>query len=266
MDLTVRQHAQQQWNSRACGQLEGDQKTLEYFERVEQDRYRQQPWMHDYFKFERYAGMKVLEIGVGQGTDAVQFARAGAEYHGVDITQNHLSLAARNFSLRGLSADLREADATALPFPNDYFDCVYSFGVLHHIPEMDACLAEIRRVLKPNGHLRMALYHKWSAFHLFCKLIGNGLWHGKLFTLGYAGLLSTIEAGADGKSIKPYVKLYSRREAKKILQGWKVEDVSVHQLHYDHFYPAILGKALSPLIPMLERRLGWYVACQATKP
>lgn len=144
-------------------------------------------------------------------------------------------------SYSDLCGELYDADATDLPFKDGYFDCVYSFGVLHHIPEIETCVSEIHRVLKPGGMFLFGLYHKWSAFHIFCKLIANGVWCGDLFRLGYGGMLATIESGADGKNIKPYVKLCSIREIRKLLAGFSVSDVSIHRLHADHFYPGCSG-------------------------
>ncbi len=69
----ARTEARRQWNTTACGELEGDKSHIEYFERVAQDRYRQQPWQHAYFGFDRFAGKDVLEIGIGQGTDLLQY-------------------------------------------------------------------------------------------------------------------------------------------------------------------------------------------------
>ena len=151
MDNHARIEAQKQWNARACGELPGDKQSVDYFDAVARDRYEQQPWMHDYFKYECFAGQHVLEIGIGQGTDMMQFAKGGAICHGVDITQNHLKLTALNATLRGYEVDLHESDATRLPFADNTIDCVYSFGVLHHIPEIDKVVREIYRVLKPRG-------------------------------------------------------------------------------------------------------------------
>ena len=181
----------------------------------------------------------------------------------MDITDNHLALTKRNFELREKDVDLRKADATQLPFQDGYFDCVYSFGVLHHIPEIDKVISEVRRVLKPGGRLMVALYYKWSAFHIFCKLLANGLRNGWLFSKGYAGLLATIESGADGISVKPYVKLYSKVEVRRLLKEYEIEDISIHQLKADHFWPQFLARMLSRFIPRLESRLGWYVTCKA---
>lgn len=263
IQVQARIEAARQWNTNACGELEGDKTQLEYFERVALDRYRQQPWQHDYFHFDQFADKDVLEIGVGQGTDLMQFGKAGARCHGADITDNHLLLTQRNFDLRGLKVDLRKADATALPFADASMDCVYSFGVIHHIPEADRVVAEAHRVLRPGGVMMVAYYYKWSAFHLIKCLLLNGLLKAKLLRLGYAGLLSTIETGADGIGIKPYVKLYSKSEVRRQFRAFQIENISVHQFTLDHFLPATLcGPLLYRRMP-LAGVLGWYVTATA---
>ena len=265
LDSSAREHATRQWNALACGELEGDKNSVDYFLKVERDRYRQQPWQHDYFKYEAFAGQRVLEIGVGQGTDLMQFARAGAVCAGVDITDNHLQLTERNFALQGKQIELHKADATKLPFADNGFDCVYSFGVIHHIPEAQDVIAEALRVLRPGGKVMLALYYKWSAFHLFTKILCHGIRCGWLWSKGYSGLLATIEGGADGVTVKPFVKLYSKPEVRQLLARFDIEDISVHQLTADHYYPALLARLLRPAIPKLEGVMGWYVTCIARK-
>jgi hypothetical protein len=76
-------------------------------------------------------------------------------------------------------------------------------------------------------------------------------------------LLSTIESGADGIEVKPYVRLYSKAEVRRLFHNWEIEDVSIHQLKADHFWPSFIAKWLSPFVPRLESRLGWYVTCKA---
>ena len=78
IDSNAREQAQKQWNAKACGELAGDKNSVEYFRRVEGDRYSQQDWVHDYFCYRDFSGKRVLEIGVGQGIDLMQFAKAGA--------------------------------------------------------------------------------------------------------------------------------------------------------------------------------------------
>ncbi len=266
MDSSARQHAMRQWNTTACGELAGDKDGHDYFLNVERERYLQQPWQREFFRFDTFSGQRVLEIGVGHGTDLMQFARSGATCAGVDITDNHLQLTARNFQLQGKEVELLKADATSLPFADNSFDCVYSFGVIHHIPEAQAVAREIFRVLRPGGKVMAGFYYKWSAFHLFMKLLRNGIGSGWLWTKGYAGLLATIERGADGVGVKPFVKLYSKREVRRLFSCFDIADVSIHQLSADHYYPPALGRLLRPLIPKLEGVMGWYVVCLANKP
>ncbi len=112
----------------------------------------------------------------------------------------------------------------------------------------------------------IALYYKWSAFHLLWKILANGIRNGWLFTKGYPGLLATIESGADGVNVKPYVRLFSKNEVQKMMRGFAHEDLSIHQLHEDHFWPPFVGRLLRKRLKHLEPRLGWYVTYQGRKP
>ena len=80
-------------------------------------------------------GLKVLEIGCGLGTDGAQFAEAGADYTGVDLTEAAVELARKRFELFDLPGKFQTADAENLDFADESFDLVYSHGVLHHTPE-----------------------------------------------------------------------------------------------------------------------------------
>ena len=264
-DVVAREEAVKQWSANPCGGVGGDETSLAYFLEVERSRYEQQPWQRARLRFEQYTGRRVLEIGVGLGTDLVQFAKAGAVCHGIDITDRHLELAARNFALRSLPVTLKKCDASRIDFPDGYFDVVYSFGVIHHIPDAAAVLREIHRVLKPGGKCLIALYHTYSLFHLYMVLV-RGLFLGGLLRLGYDGLMATIEGGADGVSIKPYVKVYSRREAKALLADFRPVGVSVHQIELGRFRASRAGRVLAPILRRLEPLFGWYVVGEGVKP
>lgn len=260
----AREEAVKLWTTHPCGAIDGDLDSLAYFLDVERSRYLQQPWQRERFGFEKYSGKRVLEIGVGLGTDLAQFGKAGAECHGIDITDRHLALTARNFEARGLKATLTKCDATRTPYPDAHFDVVYSFGVIHHIPDAPAVVREIQRVLKPGGKCLVALYRRYSFFHMYLVLV-RGILMGRLFRLGYEGLLATIEGGADGVELKPYVKLYNRREAAALFTGFDVVAVSVHQVELGRFSTSLPGRLLRPLLQALEPVLGWYVVCEAVR-
>jgi len=260
-----KQQAQAQWNAAPCGSVGEITEDLSYFLEVERNRYDEYaPWMREALEFDRWDGKEVLEIGFGQGTDLVQYAVNGARCHGVDITERHFNLARRNFEVRGLEANLLLQDAANLPFENDRFDRVHSFGVLHHTPDTDRCFAEAHRVLKPGGEFLVGMYHRWSAFHLLSMLLDRGLIDRAIFRLGYDGLLSTVEEGADGIRIKPLVKLYSPRQLTRMLRAFDRVSVRIHHLEKTHF-GRLRRLVPSSLVPRLESLLGWYVIAVAVK-
>lgn len=66
--------------------------------------------------------------------------------------------------------------------------------------------------------------------------------------------------------VKPFVKLYRRRDVRRLFARFDIADVSTHKLTAEHFYPPALGRFLRPVLPKLEGLMGWYIVCLATKP
>ena len=87
---------------------------------------------------------------MGLGTDLVQFAKAGAVCHGIDITDRHLELAARNFALRGLPVTLKKCDAARIECRTGLRRGLLVRGDSPH-SRRRGCPREIHRVLKPGG-------------------------------------------------------------------------------------------------------------------
>src|SRR5262249_42609797 len=135
---------------------------LAYFEEIEQSRYAREPFVHSFAQFSRWTGRRVLEIGCGAGTDSLQFARAGAKLRAVDLTRTGAELTRERLNLYGFEGDVSVAAAECLPFANDSFDLVYSWGVLHHTPRTETAVEEVWRVLVPDGRFVIMLYHLWS--------------------------------------------------------------------------------------------------------
>lgn len=152
------------WEANPCGAkfAEDEIGTRQFFDAIEHHRYRTEWHIPEAVDFPRWRDCEVLEVGCGLGTDAISFARAGARYTGVDLTEASIELVRRRFAFENLAADLRTADAEALPFPDDSFDLVYSHGVLHHTPDTQRGIDEVHRVLKPGGTAMVMLYHKNS--------------------------------------------------------------------------------------------------------
>lgn len=122
------------------------------------------------FDFAGLAGKRVLEIGVGNGIDAVEMVRAGAIYAGIDVTERHLELTRRNFCTQGMAEPrLWHGDLLDVNI-GEKFDCVYSFGVLHHIEHESEYLGRLRDLIEAGGSLRIGLYSKYSLFNAYLLL------------------------------------------------------------------------------------------------
>src|SRR5436190_11734190 len=82
------------WQTHPCGTKFSDAEigTCEFFERVEAHRFEKEWHIPEAADFSSTRGLRVLEIGCGLGTDGAQFAKAGADYTGVDLTEAAIDL------------------------------------------------------------------------------------------------------------------------------------------------------------------------------
>lgn len=90
-----------------------------------------------------------LDAGCGVGDHSRRIRRHGFQCIGVDISATILERARK----QNPEMEFRQAPLESLPFPDRHFDAVHCRGVLMHIPEWRAALAELRRVLRPGGYL-----------------------------------------------------------------------------------------------------------------
>jgi len=99
---------------------------------------------------------KILELGCGHGLlwkENASRIPAGWDITLSDLSSGMLDAAWRNLVVTGRTFKFKETDAQALPYENETFDAVIANHMLYHVPDRPKAIAEIRRVLKPGGHL-----------------------------------------------------------------------------------------------------------------
>jgi ubiquinone/menaquinone biosynthesis C-methylase UbiE len=160
----VKKQVQSFWERTPCDSwfADGQPGTAAFYNSLDEHRYRVHPKLFAAVNFEKTRGLRVLEIGCGCGSEAERFARAGAHYTAVDLTNAAVSLTQRRFRLAGLQGSFTQGDAENLPFADGAFDLVYSHGVLHHTPDTARTIREVYRVLSPSGRAVVMLYHRNS--------------------------------------------------------------------------------------------------------
>jgi ubiquinone/menaquinone biosynthesis C-methylase UbiE len=203
-DDVLKESVRDFWNADPCGARylqDGDD-----FEAHARTRYELEPYIHEFAGFARSAGQ--LEVGVGMGADYLEWLKAGARVSGVDFSSASVERAKHRCEMAGYEPDLRVCDAEHLPFPDNTFDIVYSYGVMHHSPDTPQCIREARRVLRPGGALRIMIYHHLS-------LTGLMLWLRYGFLRG-----KSVRRSVHDHLESPGTKSYTRKEARSMLQGF----------------------------------------------
>ncbi len=239
------------WEDVPCGSKHASaaEGSPEFFAQVERTRYELEPFIHAFADFQSSRGKRLLEIGVGLGTDFMQAVRAGAIATGVDLTQHSIDLVNRRLELEGLHAELLRADAERLPFPDGSFDRVYSWGVLMVTPDTPKAVREAMRVLRPGGELCAMIYSRQS-------WVAYGLW------IRYALL-----AGRPWRRIDDVIanhmesrgmKAYSTSELRSLFH--ELTDIRIDKVAtpYDR-------RVAGPLVRLFGNHLGWFTVIRGRK-
>lgn len=159
------------WEAGACGEVYASGDTpRERYDSHADARYELEPYIPSFARFHEGGGKDVLEIGVGMGADHAEWAKhQPRRLVGVDLTETAVLATKDRLEAYDLRSDVRVGDAENLPFDDESFDIVYSWGVVHHSPDTRAAIREIHRVLRPGGSARLMIYHRPS-------LVGLLLW------------------------------------------------------------------------------------------
>jgi SAM-dependent methyltransferase len=172
------------WNAHPCGDhivggLHGGfgDDYEQFFTAYDEWRYRQEAHIPACLDRVDWRDRKVLEIGLGQGSESEQIIRRGGRWSGLDLTAESVDRVRARMAIRSLPHDdVKHGTALDIPWPDDTFDIVFSHGVLHHIPDIRRAQSEIHRVLKPGGTLVAMLYARGSLnYQLSIRVVRRAL-------------------------------------------------------------------------------------------
>jgi ubiquinone/menaquinone biosynthesis C-methylase UbiE len=171
-----------------------------FYEKYDAFRYRTEGHILEELNKIDFNNKKVLEIGLGQGADSMQIIDRGAKYYGIDLTEESVRRVKERFALFNRSyEEVQVANAEHIPYANETFDIVYSHGVIHHSPHIEAIVEEIHRVLKPGGQAVIMLYHKSSYnYHVSIRMLRRM----GLFLLVPFPFLAPLISKATGESVE----------------------------------------------------------------
>jgi SAM-dependent methyltransferase len=255
------------WNRRPCNikHSKSEYGTKQYFDEVEARKYYVEPHIKKFADFARWRDKRVLEIGCGIGTDAINFVRAGAAYTGLELSAESLDVTKKRFAVYGLQPEaLLEGNAeeldkifTCITDQSKQFDLIYSFGVIHHTPQPRRVIEQIAtlNLLKhKTGELRIMVYaaRSWKA--------------------------AMIEAGLDQPEAQygcPIAYTYTNESVHKLM----LDLFNINSIEQDHIFPYVIEKyknyeyELQPyfkvmpsnIFDALKKTLGWHLLVIATR-
>jgi SAM-dependent methyltransferase len=252
--------ASRTWNRTPVGsqRSRSEPGTLEYFDDLRAYRYGYEtPFLREFFRYPQLAGKRVLELGIGNGMDAAEIAGAGAHYTGIDVTERHIELTRRHFALRGLpEPEIVHGRLLEHRFETP-FDVVYSFGVLHHIPQEAHYLRRIHELLGTDGRLLAGFYSRYSSFNAY--LLASWLLKAPRGT-PYDDWRSHIaELSPLGDPVT--IRIRSKREIQCMAKEAGFEVVRYAKRGFTQGHLPLLGKFCAPGGPVLSTlgaMLGWY--------
>lgn len=252
----LKQQVHDYWNRQSCGTevATSPKFSREYFDEIEEYRYEIEPEIFRFAQFSRFHGQRLLEVGVGAGSDFLQWVRSGCRAYGVDLTREGITHVRHRLTVYGLPPQpLLVGDCERLPFKDGTFDLVYSWGVIHHTPDTQAALGEIVRVTRPGGLCKIMVYnrHSVSALSLWLRvcLLRGRPWRSVTWALYH-------------HQESPGTKGFTAREVQKMLSSHPVGSLRVESTLtcYDRMVNgrSLRDKIMRGLARLCTALLGWH--------
>ena len=157
-----------------------------------------------------------------------ELIRAGAEVHGIDLSKSHEALCRHRF--RDHNVKLHVASAENIPYPDNSFDLVAAWGVLHHAADDARCYAEVHRVLKPGGRMFLMLYRRGGSKYYYQNVFHKGVLGGGLFRHRFnvgAFIRSVTDKYSADSPGAPISRHYTEPELRQLLSHFSRVDLRI---------------------------------------
>ena len=125
------------------------------------------------------SGCRVLDVGCGDGSFAIELVRRGAVVTGIDASVAMIAAARSKAARHHADVSFQVAEAAHLPFEAEQFDVVTAITILCFVDNAAPVFREIARVLTPGGHLVIGELGKWSTWAATRRIrawLGSPLW------------------------------------------------------------------------------------------
>ena len=216
--------------------------------------------------FDRLAGKEVLDVGCGSGIATQLLAEAGGNVTAVDLTDWAVETTRRRLAAFDLDAVVRQEDAERLPFADETFDLVFSWGVIHHSSDMDRALAELVRVAKRGGQVVLMVYHRRSLFYIVYRAFQRFLPLARRLGLHFEGARA-------GETYGLIARHFTVRELDAKLRSAGLSDIWIQPYGQDAELLPLPRRIRLPITERIPhavkdpilRRLGHQLGARATK-
>lgn len=260
------------WDRRPCNIRHSPSEvgTRQYFDEVEARKYFVEPHIPRFAEFERWREKRVLEIGCGIGTDTINFARHGAWVTAVELSERSLEIARRRAEVYGLGNRIRFYQANAEKMtqvvPVEPYDLIYSFGVIHHTPDPEQVVDQIRHYVRPGSTIKLMVYNRysWKVLWMVLKFGKGQFWR----------LPEVVARHSEAQEGCPVTFAFIKREMRQLLAryAFKVTEMWVDHIfpyrisdYVEHRYKKVWYFRWMPqsLFRWMERHWGWHLCVTA---
>ena len=242
------------WSIQPCNIKHSNEsiENTKFFEDVSKKRYTVEPHILSFMELDKFKNKKVLEVGCGIGTDSQTFAENECIYKGIDLTDNAINICKKRFDLLKLKGEFEVQNIEEYS-TNEKFDLIYSFGVLHHTPNIEKAIENCYNMLNDDGVFKLMLYAKnsWKNFKIHDGLdqyeAQNGVPIANVYTKDEVNVL--LKKFKNINIVQTHIFPY------------KIPEYKQHKLVKEDYFECMPNE----IFECLNRNLGWHLCITCNK-